>query len=213
MAIYQRVMGDRRVGIRSSLGLLGVALAVASCGDFVDKAADGSPGPDGAAEVSDDAEATTLDAGPEATIDFDAAPPEPEATLAFQVIETLTVPSDATAVISTSVLTSTDTYRLRLSGTFVIGNGGQRGDAEYRDFSDTPASLKNTGNGADQGVGIDDDTIDMNKTPNWGPYQSSHIYEIDFVGKDATISANVHDSDPNNNSGTLTLEILQLLAL
>ena len=47
------------------------------------------------------------------------------------------------------------------------------------------------------------------RTPYWGDYDPSHIYEIDFIGLGDTIRVNFYDRDQYDNSGFFTLEIRQ----
>jgi hypothetical protein len=61
----------------------------------------------------------------------------------FTLLETITVPVDGSSVVSNTPLDSGVTYRLRASGTFIVGGPGDHtGDAEYADFSNPPASLQ-----------------------------------------------------------------------
>ncbi len=159
-----------------------------------------------------DAQVITADASPPGSPD--ASPPgSPDASppLSYQVIDTLIVPVDSSAVVSTVVLDSGETYRLRVSGTFIIStNSNLVGDAEYFDFSNIPSSLRDTVTGVDNGVAVDDSSVDSNRSPRWGSFSSDHVYEVDFLGKGQTISVNLHDGNFSNNTGTLTLEILRL---
>jgi hypothetical protein len=137
----------------------------------------------------------------------DAPPFGVDSDPSFVVIETLTVPVDGSSVSSTTILASSDTYRLNASGAITVGGvGDMRGDAEYHDFSN-PTDTNNL-NGQDYGISIDHPVIGQ-KVTRWGPYVTSHIYETDFTGRDQTLSANLHDGDYANNIGTLTLKILR----
>jgi hypothetical protein len=139
----------------------------------------------------------------DAAIAIDAAP---DAAPVWTVVETFSVnTASATGRQSTTVLASGVTYRLRVSGTATVIDG-IAGDAEYYDF----ANPKDLACCEDVGIGIDDPTVDTNTIPNWGPYNPQHVYEIDFVGKGATIRAVYQDTVYGNNSGSLMLEILEL---
>jgi hypothetical protein len=127
----------------------------------------------------------------------------------WTVIETLTVQGDGSDVVSNTVLQNGVTYHLRASGTFNMNtNQNWMADAEYYDFSNPPSSVKDAVSGVDIGIGVDDPTVDANRTPNWGPFDMSHVYEIPFDGSGAAITANYHDAVTYDNEGTLTLEIL-----
>ena len=106
---------------------------------------------------------------------------------------------------STTVLDVGVTYRLRVSGTAVVIDGIV-GDGEYYDFGN-PKDLACC---EDVGIGIDDPVVDTNTTPNWGPYNAQHVYEIEWVGTGAQIKAVYQDTVYGNNSGSLMLEILAL---
>ncbi len=177
-----------------------------------DTGSDGGSGPRADADPAPpDADPAAPDAGPGvpdgAAGEPDAAPPTPT----YQIIETLTVAVNGSSTVSTTVLNSGETYRLRVSGTFIISTGNQwEADAEYFDFGNLPSSLQDTVTGVDNGVAVDDTTVNSTRTPQWGAYQADHVYEIDFVGKGATISTNLHDGNYSNNTGSLTLDILRL---
>ena len=130
----------------------------------------------------------------------------PDAALVWTVVDMFDVDTaSSTGRQSTTVLAAGVTYRLRVSGTAVVIDG-ITGDAEYYDF----ASPKDLACCEDVGIGIDDPTVDKDTLPNWGPYNAQHVYEIDYVGKGATIRAVYQDTVYGNNSGSLMLEILEL---
>jgi hypothetical protein len=125
----------------------------------------------------------------------------------WTVVDTLTLPVDGSDVVSTFVLQDGEGYRLRASGV-CIPRDGDEGDAEWYDFSD-PKTMDTIGT-TDVGIGIDDPIVDGTKTPFWGPYSTSHVYVVDFVGKGAPITAKYHDPVYSNNAGELTVEVLAL---
>lgn len=144
-----------------------------------------------------------VDAGFDAGIDarFDAGIP------VFVGVETLTIPcTTSTVQVSATVLRSDATWRLRASGTCTIAPGIEA-DANYFGFPDMVADARPT---IDPAIGVDDSSINASTTPNWGPYEPSHVYEIDIAGTDAPISVRYHDGVYSNNAGSLTLEILEL---
>ena len=123
----------------------------------------------------------------------------------FIVVEEISVPVSSGTVASANELLAGVTYRLRASGTY---NAAQDtfGDAEYIGFTGTPAD---TVSGVDVGLAVNDITVDGTRTPKWGAYRDSHVYEVDFVGNGTPIVAQLHDATYGNNTGSLTLTILR----
>lgn len=145
---------------------------------------------------------STADSG--AALDPDGAEPDP--TPVWTVIETLMIDTaQPTPVISTTQLASGVTYHLRAFGIASVIDGID-GDAEYYDF----ANPKDNACCEDVGIGIDDPIVDLDTTPDWGPYNPQHVYEIEWVGRGGTISAAYQDTVYGNNTGILTLQILEL---
>jgi len=138
----------------------------------------------------------------------DAGPGDASPDAPYHTLETLMVPALGTVVSSTTVLQVGVTYRLRASGTADVG-GGILGDAEYWDWTaGTPLDLA-TNMMVDAGIGIDDPTPALTKTPaSWGAYTATHIYEVAWPGTGTNLTANYHDDFPSNNNGNFTLEIL-----
>ena len=143
------------------------------------------------------------DAAPDAALD--AAPDATPRT--WMVIETLVInTASSTPRQSQTVLAAEVTYRLRVSGTINTVIDNHQGDADYYDFGNP----KDLGCCEDIGLGIDDIVVNDKVTlPDWGPYNPTHVYEADWVGEGATISALFQDTLHSNNQGNLTLEILE----
>ena len=141
------------------------------------------------------------DAAPDATIiPHDREKPLPM----WRVAEAITIDTaSATGSRSKMILEAGVMYRLRASGTASVIDG-IIGDADYYDF----ASPKDNACCEDVGIGIDDPAVDLNTTPNWGPYNPSHVYEITWMGSGTALSAAYQDTVYGNNSGNLTIEIL-----
>jgi hypothetical protein len=131
-----------------------------------------------------------------------------DATPTWQVVETLTVDgASSTPQYSQTVLAIGVVYHLRASGVLTNVIDPYAGDAEYFDFN----APKDLGCCEDIGLGIDDLVVDdLDTQPDWGSYTATHIYEVEWTGKGATISALYQDTYYANNVGTLTLEILEL---
>ena len=131
----------------------------------------------------------------------------------YTVQETIHVPVDGNdAAVSATTLAAGANYKLRASGTMVTGGTGVLrtfGDAEYT-FSQLRPQKENTcGSPAvDVGIGVNDTTNGASKIPNWGPYDGSHVYTIDFTGQGGPLIFNYHDCNYGGNSGSLTVEIL-----
>lgn len=149
--------------------------------------------------TTDDAATPAIDAA--ADVSIDAVP-------TWQVVETLMVDSaNSNALTSTTVLAASVTYRLRASGTVTNVIDDKQGDADWWDFNDP----KDDGCCEDIGLGINDLVVDdLDTQPDWGAYNATHIYEVEWVGAGATISALYQDTFYGNNVGTITLEILEL---
>lgn len=132
----------------------------------------------------------------------------PDVPLTWKVIETLTVDSaKSTPVTSQTVLSAGVVYHLRASGLLATTIDGLPGDADYWDFNPP----RDNGCCEDIGIGIDDLVVnDLDTKPDWGPYTPTHIYEVEWTGKGAAIKALFQDTLYTNNSGSLTVEILEL---
>jgi hypothetical protein len=125
----------------------------------------------------------------------------------WSVVETLTVPTTGATVPSTLTLQAGIGYRLRASGMFYVGS--QRlGDAEYYDFNRGPP-IDGAAN-IDVGLAVNDPIVDANRTPRWGLFRGTHIYEVPWTGDGLPLVAQFHDGYYLDNAGTLTLEILEL---
>ena len=160
---------------------------------------DGAPATSDAAPGTHDAQ---HGAAADAAID---APPD--APLTWVTVETLTIPCLAQGVPSTTVLASGVTYHLRASGECITAtSSGSKSDAEYIGYNIT--SPVDVYSGVDYGIAINDLTEGLTKQPHWGDYTTTHTYEVSWVGAGATITAEYHDADNTNNSGSLTLEIV-----
>ena len=132
----------------------------------------------------------------------------------YQALETILVPADGTPRTSSTVLQNGVTYKIMVSGTVNVGGAGSgTADAEFADFSDTPTSLlDNCTNSAseqvDIGLAINDTQLDGSKMPNWGEFNTGHVYRIDYVGTGAPITLGFHDCDYSDNNGNLVAQIL-----
>jgi len=167
------------------------------------------------ADLINDAAVGVVDAPPvpDARVP-DAAIPDavvPDAQIIYSVVEVLIVSCDGTIETSTTVLSLGTTYKLRASGTCQVGTTDGvtpiLSDAEYFDFGD-PKDIFMGDPPIDRGVAINDNVVDDVGPPQWGAYAIGHVYEVDFVGLGATIDARFYDAAFDNNTGSITVEIL-----
>lgn len=183
--------------MRLVVALLGV---VPACGFEIrpsaggdDVAGDAMNGGDASGDAAIDGSATVADAA------GDASPPT------WVAVETLTVPVNGSMVTSQMTLAAGGAYRLRASGTFVIQSSpGTQADAEWWDFS----NLMDGVTGVDVGLAVNDTVVDTSRTPKWGAYVATHVYEVPWTGNGQPIVAMLHDGNFANNTGSLTLTIL-----
>jgi hypothetical protein len=122
----------------------------------------------------------------------------------FIVLEELMVPATGGAVTSTNMLRTGIRYRLRARGTIYV-DLQIMADAEFWRVPEQPEDVIST---VDVGLAVNDPTIDNIRTPRWGAYRNTHIYEVEWVGNGGPIVAQFHDGNFTTNSGMLTLEIL-----
>lgn len=122
----------------------------------------------------------------------------------FVVLEELVVPATGAAVTSTNMLQAGIRYRLRARGTIYV-DLQMMADAE---FWGVPGQPEDFIANVDVGLAVNDVVIDTTRTPRWGAYRDTHIYEVEWVGNGGRIIAQFHDGNFVTNSGMLTLEIL-----
>jgi hypothetical protein len=138
----------------------------------------------------------------------DSAPDGPPAVVPV-LLETLTVESNGNTVQSSFALEAGSSYRLIVSGEIVTRDddvGRFNGDADY--WYGGIFGANDGFNGVDFGVAIDDSDIDGERSPDWGEFADSHVYQATMSGTGAQLTAQYHDHDyDNGNSGSLTLEI------
>lgn len=181
-----------------------MALVLASACTFDGSAASSvSTAPDEA----DAATTTVVAADSGAAVADDGASVLPDAAQPmWAVVETLLVDTaNPQPTVSQLSLQSGVEYRLRVSGTITNVIGNSSGDADWWDFG----APKDHGCCEDIGLGIDDLVVDdMDTKPDWGPYDESHVYQVQWTGDGTTIAALYQDTYYGNNIGSLTLEIL-----
>jgi hypothetical protein len=136
------------------------------------------------------------------------APADAPPDAAPMLLETITVPATGEVQTSATALELGATYQLVARGVCDISGTPNLLDADWNfDLAQTMMNDLGDNGLTDTGIGIDDTVIDSDKFPKWGQYRPDHIYTIDFVGKGAAITAQVHDAAFGNNTGSLTVEI------
>jgi hypothetical protein len=189
-------------------------VVAAGCGFHVSTAADGDGTDIDAAAIDapadpgiDAPDVPPIDAPPDAPPDaaIDAPPPT------WTIVDTLTVSCRGITATGTFVLMTGVTYRLRASDECIANTANNsRQDAEFLGYNVGPTY--DSYGGVDNGIAINDpDTDAAAKQPTWGAYNATtHTYEVDWIGANATITATFHGGNLTNNSGSLTLRVLAL---
>ena len=129
----------------------------------------------------------------------------------FASQEVVTVPVNGSVVTTTSPLDKGLSYRVRASGSAVVGGPGL-GDAEYFYDQALASAIDRCGDsptGVDGGLAIDDLANDSAKFPQWGGFASSHVYTVDIIGRGLPINFSYHDCGFSDNSGALSAEIFR----
>lgn len=134
----------------------------------------------------------------------------------WNLIDTVTVPTNGNSVLSSAVLANGQAYKVAASGTFNIG--GYMADAEYIWGSFSPTTGFNDcifgGRAAcDYGIAINDTTVGGFKGTDWGPFNSAtHEYIIDYTGAGQALRFSYHDDNFSDNYTPLTVEIFSQAA-
>jgi hypothetical protein len=129
-------------------------------------------------------------------------------------VETLTVPSKPASgevyvpVESSTSLLSGQKYELEVSGTYTYNPNNDWADAEY--FQHLGAPIK-----GDTLYPLTPNILDLSinscsTNTDWGSYQSSHVYTMQYMGTGSKISFCIYDSYYPDNNGALTVEIWKI---
>jgi hypothetical protein len=62
----------------------------------------------------------------------------------------------------------------------------------------------------DVGLAINDVVVDADTNPDWGAFAAAHAYAWTYVGEGTPITAQYHDLNAGNNSGSLSLDVYTL---
>jgi len=124
--------------------------------------------------------------------------------------ETLDVPCDGESYSSMAKLDNAVQYLLRASGTCAVSDNPPLydADAEYSRVNTVSPVDTIDVNGTIYDIGL---AINYSGTRayKWGDYAADNIYEMPWTGQGATISALFIDRTYDNNTGSLTLTILE----
>ncbi len=136
--------------------------------------------------------------------------------LEFVVIETVDVPSETPAGMSSTIpLDAGEAYTLKASGTYQYGNGPRMADAQCSDRTGAGGWLNGDGlTAAPNYLEVWVDGSAFNWTPTAGCQTTSHLYEGAFTGTGGTVAFHIPDSCSGttlgcytDNIGSITVEI------
>lgn len=125
-------------------------------------------------------------------------------------LETVTVPAYSgsgtpIAVSSSTALTSGESYVLVAHGTY-WANDGITADAKYSVRAPNTTWTDLVQNYESYGAELLDLQVN-GASPDWGSYFSGHTYAIPFTGTGSAVAFTLNDVYPQNNEGSLTVDI------
>ncbi|MBK9944271.1 MAG: hypothetical protein IPP13_21945 [Kouleothrix sp.] len=104
-------------------------------------------------------------------------------------------------------------YVLRASGTANAGIYDIDAEYSFQERTTKPTYIENncynSEENTDLGIGINETQMDNRKHYFWGEYNKNHVYTLLLKGEDAHIELNYHDCEPENNSGSINVEIFR----
>jgi hypothetical protein len=117
-----------------------------------------------------------------------------------QQLPIVSVPSSGSTV-RTPVLEAGQRYRLRASGFW--NTNPQYGNDAFAAFPfANPNAPETTYENVRLGLAVDGGNPDQ-----WGSYNAAHIYELQVIGQGAALSLRFTDPVPDDNSGSLLVEV------
>ena len=122
-------------------------------------------------------------------------------------VETVTVSSDGSSVVSANVLASGVTYLLEASGTANAG-GNIYFDAEYS----TRSGWTTWEDGVLGYEYLGPNLLDLKVNGgfvDWGAYNAAHTYQYILIGDGNQVNFNIFDTYPSNNVGVLSVDVYQ----
>jgi hypothetical protein len=114
---------------------------------------------------------------------------------------TVSVPATG-ATVNTPILAQGQAYRLRASG-YWITNATYGNDAFAAFPFANPNAPETTYQNVRLGLSVDGGSPDQ-----WGSYTNTHVYERQVIGQGASLALRFTDPAPQDNSGSLIVEIL-----
>jgi hypothetical protein len=101
-------------------------------------------------------------------------------------------------------------YRLKASGVAMNGGSYRHIDAEWQFNDEQPPQFLDAcaDTGTDMGIEINDGRNGWRK-PFWGPFNTNHVYEIDWVGEGFKILLRYQDCNPDDNQRPLQVQIFR----
>jgi len=124
-------------------------------------------------------------------------------------VETFDVTALNTPVVSSSALTSTVDYMVKVTGTFDAGDGIEA-DAQYSERNSSGYWTDLVQNYEVYGPTLLDLQID-GSSPNWGMYNSAHTYWTTITGDGTPADFQIYDTFGSNNTGELEVTIYEIL--
>lgn len=141
------------------------------------------------------------------TLGLATAVPIAASSPGYTLLETLTVSAtSAVATSSTTTLLAGWSYKIEASGTYSAA-AGITADAEYSSGPTSYIWQEPVEKYEGYGVNLLDLKVD-GAFVDWGAYNASHVYALDYVGTGSTVTFLIYDLPPySNNSGSLTVKI------
>jgi hypothetical protein len=129
------------------------------------------------------------------------------------LLDTLSIPALNAPVITSSVSLDAGTwYRFEVSGTYEAGDS-ITADAEYSYRPVGPGThvwQEPVENYESYGADLLDLKVN-NGFVDWGPYNDSHTYTLDFLGLGNAVTFQINDFYASNDSGNLNVKIYALV--
>lgn len=101
----------------------------------------------------------------------------------------------------TPILATGSRYQLRASGS-VRSNAAQSVDAEFLYLTANPAAFTDIVGNVDVGISID------GNQPNWGGYDTDHVYVVELNGQGKALTLRMQDANLADNTGSIQVEVL-----
>ncbi len=124
-----------------------------------------------------------------------------------ELVETLSVTSEIQTVVTSLPLVSGQQYKIKASGTYIFDDFDHWADAEW--FSRDGITVEKEWPGLPANV-LDLTINGCTTDTDWGAYQTSHEYTLDWMGTGASVSFCIFDVKYTDNHGSLTVEIWKI---